>query len=84
MEPLLAGGDEYFIGCDVSPCVFEMYWRLRGLEETVLEMAAEPELTDEMFGRCADFAVHSPRLPAGDSPWTGCGPATTWPASGRC
>ena len=22
--------DEYFIGCDVSPCVFEMYWRLRG------------------------------------------------------
>ena len=49
--------DEYFIGCDVSPCVFEMYWRLRGLEKTVMDMAAEPELTDEMFGRCADFAV---------------------------
>ena len=57
MEPLLAGGDEYFIGCDVSPCVFEMYWRLRGLEATALEIAAEPELTYEMFGRCADFAV---------------------------
>ena len=54
---LLAGRDEYFIGCDVSPCVFEMWWRLRGLEQTVLEMAAEPELTYEMFGRCADFAV---------------------------
>ena len=57
MEPLLAGCDEYFIGCDVSPCVFEMWWRLRGVENTVMEMAAEPELTYEMFGRCADFAV---------------------------
>ena len=57
MQPLLSGGDEYFIGCDVSPCVFEMWWRLRGLEQAVLEMAAEPELTYEMFGRCADFAV---------------------------
>ena len=27
------------------------------MEHGVLEMAAEPELTDEMFGRCADFAV---------------------------
>jgi uroporphyrinogen decarboxylase len=57
MQPLLAGGEEYFIGCDVSPCVFEMYWRLRGLEATAMEMAGEPELTYEMFGRCADFAV---------------------------
>jgi hypothetical protein len=38
MKPLLASRDEYFIGCDVSPCVFEMWWRLRGLEQTVLEI----------------------------------------------
>ncbi|MGO8745562.1 MAG: uroporphyrinogen decarboxylase family protein [Thermoguttaceae bacterium] len=57
MQPLLAGCGEYFIGCDVSPCVFEMWWRLRGLEQAVLEMASEPDLTNEMFGRCADFAV---------------------------
>lgn len=57
MEPLLESADEYFIGCDVSPCVFEMYWRLRGLERTMLEMASEQELTGEMFSRCADFAV---------------------------
>ena len=57
MEPVVQTADEYFIGCDVSPCVFEMYWRLRGLERTMLEMAAEPELTNEMFSRCADFAV---------------------------
>ncbi len=45
-----------FLGCDVSPCVFEMYWRLRGMEGTFLDMAAEPRLSDEMFRRCADFA----------------------------
>jgi uroporphyrinogen decarboxylase len=57
MDPVVATAEEYFIGCDVSPCVFEMYWRLRGLEQTLLEMAAEPGLTDAMFSRSADFAV---------------------------
>jgi len=57
MLPLLPDADKYFIGCDVSPCVFEMYWRLRGLSETLLDIVAESELTYEMFSRCADFAV---------------------------
>jgi uroporphyrinogen decarboxylase len=57
MEPLVPFHKEYFLGCDVSPCVFEMYWRLRGMDQTLLEMAEEPELTDEMFAACADFAV---------------------------
>jgi uroporphyrinogen decarboxylase len=57
MEPLIRRRGDYFIGCDVSPCVFEMYWRLRGMDDTLLEMAAEPELTYEMLGKCADFAV---------------------------
>ncbi len=57
MAPVAAEADRFFIGCDVSPCVFEMYWRLRGLERTVEEMAAEPELAHTMFARCADFAV---------------------------
>lgn len=57
MNPLVERRGDYFIGCDVSPCVFEMYWRLRGMDDTLLEMADEPELTDEMFGKCADFAI---------------------------
>jgi uroporphyrinogen decarboxylase len=52
----LAGG-EYFLGCDVSPCVFEMYWRLRGMESAMLDMAEDAELADEMFRRCADFSI---------------------------
>ena len=57
MEPVAAAADEYFIGCDVSPNVFEMYWRLRGMEQAMIDMAGEPELAYEMLGRCADFAV---------------------------
>jgi uroporphyrinogen decarboxylase len=49
---------DYFIGCDVSPCIFEMYWRLRGMEEAILDMAVNPELAAEMFRRCASFAEH--------------------------
>jgi uroporphyrinogen decarboxylase len=57
MEPLVASADEYFIGCDVSPNVFEMYWRLRGMDQTMIDMGAEPELADEMLGRCGRFAA---------------------------
>ncbi|HQL63378.1 MAG TPA: uroporphyrinogen decarboxylase family protein [bacterium] len=56
MNPILAQREDYFIGCDVSPCVFEMYWRLRGMEQTLLDIALEPELTRDMFNRCAEFA----------------------------
>jgi len=57
MEPLVTCADEYFIGCDVSPNAFEMAWRLRGMEQTMLDMAAEPELANDLLERCADFAV---------------------------
>jgi uroporphyrinogen decarboxylase len=56
MQPVAAHGEKYFIGCDVSPCVFEMYWRLRGMENTLLDVAGDPGLANEMFGRCAAFA----------------------------
>ncbi len=57
MAPVAAAAGEMFIGCDVSPCVFEMYWRLRGMEQAMLDMSGDPELIDAMFGRCADFAA---------------------------
>ncbi len=57
MEPIVALADEYFIGCDVSPNVFEMYWRLRGMEQAMVDMAADAELAYTMLGRCGDFAV---------------------------
>jgi uroporphyrinogen decarboxylase len=57
MNPVLDDRREFFIGCDVSPCVFEMYWRLRGMVDALLDMASEPELARTMFRRCADFAI---------------------------
>ena len=57
MLPVMEFGQDYFIGCDVSPCAFEMYWRLRGMENAILDIATDPELAHEMFRRCADFAI---------------------------
>ena len=57
MDAVAAVAGDYFIGCDVSPCVYEMYWRLRGMEEALVEMLAQPDAAREMFRRCADFSV---------------------------
>ncbi len=57
MKPVLDNRGEFYIGCDVSPCVFEMYWRLRGMEMAMLDMAEDADLACEMFKRCADFSI---------------------------
>lgn len=57
MEPLVRDRRDFFIGCDVSPCVYEMYWRLRSMDDGMMDMAGDHELAYQMFGRCADFAI---------------------------
>ena len=57
MSPVMAQKERCFCGVDVSPCVFEMYDRLRGMEQALLDLAAQPDLAYEMLGRCGDFAV---------------------------
>ena len=57
MKPVLHEGDRYFLGCDVSPCVFEMYWRLRSLQQTFVDIAVNQDLARTMFSRCAEFAL---------------------------
>ncbi len=57
MLPVIENRRDFYIGCDVSPCVFEMAWRLRGMEDMLLDMVSEPELARSMFQRCADFAI---------------------------
>ena len=48
---------DYFLGCDISPCAYEMYWRLRGMERALLDMIEKPDFAAIMLQRCADFAV---------------------------
>ncbi len=57
MKPVMAQADSFFVGVDVSPCAFEMYWRLRGMDKAILDLVADPELAGVMLGRCADFAI---------------------------
>jgi uroporphyrinogen decarboxylase len=57
MSPLLDDAEDWFIGCDVSPCVFEMYFRLRGMDNVLVDMAVDQDLACEMFKRCADFSI---------------------------
>ncbi len=57
MKRVMEFKDECFIGCDVSPCVFEMHWRLRGMERTLLEITLDPELTQDMLRRATDFSI---------------------------
>ncbi len=57
MNSVIKFKDEYFIGCDISPCLFEMYSRLRGMEDALFDIAADPEMAMKMLHRCADFAI---------------------------
>jgi uroporphyrinogen decarboxylase len=57
MQPVMQYAADYFVGCDVSPCVFEMWWRLRGMEQTLMEMALCPRLTQEMMRRSTEFSI---------------------------
>ncbi len=57
MVPVVEKSGDCFLGIDVSPCVFEMYWRLRGMEAGMLDLAAQPDVANELLGRCGDFAV---------------------------
>lgn len=57
MTPVMALSREYFIGCDISPCLFEMVCRVRGMEAFTLDLAGEPELARAMLVQAGDFAV---------------------------
>ncbi len=75
MAPVLARADRFFVGCDVSPCAFEMYWRLRGLEDAMTDLAADPPLARTMLARSAGFALELARRACAGMPldWLWCG-----------
>jgi uroporphyrinogen decarboxylase len=59
MEPVVSDGsaDTFWIGCDVAPVQFEMVFRLRGMENALLDMIDDPELSERMLRQAASFAV---------------------------
>ena len=75
MESLVASSADYFLGCDISPCAFEMYWRLRGMEGAMTDLLDDPELAGTMLKRCMDFSIQLGEEACGRFPldwlWTG-------------
>lgn len=57
MESLIPYADEDFIGCDISPCLFEMVWRLRGMEGTIMDLVEDPDLADFMLEQAKQFSA---------------------------
>ena len=57
MMPLERVNDTYFIGCDISPNVFEMYWRLRGLEQAMFDIMTQGVGTLNLLDQCTDFSI---------------------------
>jgi uroporphyrinogen decarboxylase len=57
MEPVIAQSPNFFIGCDISPCLFEMICRLRGMENAFIDLAASPERFAYMLEQAVEFAV---------------------------
>lgn len=57
MAGFIESSSEYFLGCDVSPCAFEMYWRLRGMESASIDLVEDPDLARTMLDRCMDFSI---------------------------
>jgi uroporphyrinogen decarboxylase len=57
MIPINALKEKYFIGCDVSPSAFELYWRLRGMENAMMDLITNPDVFHSMIRKCADFTI---------------------------
>jgi len=53
----MASAATRFIGCDVSPCLVEMLCRVRGMEQTLLDLAANPDEAAALLQAAATFAV---------------------------
>jgi len=56
MEKLAADREEYFIGCDVSPCVFELVCRMRGMEATLMAMGMQSQAIEKLLTLAGNFS----------------------------
>ena len=61
MTPVVVNQGEVFVGCDISPCLLEMLFRVRGMGQALLDLAAAPELSQSMLRGAADFSLHLAR-----------------------
>jgi uroporphyrinogen decarboxylase len=58
MDTVIATRRDYYVGCDISPCLLEIVFRIRGMENALFDLAAAPEMAASLLGKAADFALH--------------------------
>jgi len=58
MDAVVPSAGEKFIGCDISPCLLELMFRVRGMEPALLDLAAAPEAARAFLAKAADFSIH--------------------------
>jgi uroporphyrinogen decarboxylase len=58
MRPVMAQAEEMFIGCDASPCAFELMCRVRGMENAILDLAEDSLVTGQLLQRAGEFSLH--------------------------
>lgn len=75
MEKVIPYSTEYFIGCDISPCLLELLLRIRGMENTFIDLLVSPENSKELLLKAALFAIEIAEKACNKFPldwlWTG-------------
>lgn len=59
MDKIIPFANDYFIGCDISPCLLELLFRIRGMENTFYDLLAAPDLANELLSKATAFAVET-------------------------
>ncbi len=57
LSPVMAAARDRFVGADVSPCLYELVCRLRGMEQATCDLAADPDLAAAMLEQASRFSV---------------------------
>lgn len=57
MDGLMKNPGGFFVGCDVSPCVFELINRLRGMENSILDLAVRSDCSLALLERAGTFSA---------------------------
>ena len=57
MDKIIPFSNDYFIGCDISPCLLELLFRIRGMENTFYDLLAAPDLANELLLKATAFSI---------------------------
>jgi len=57
MNKIISYSDDFFIGCDTSPNLFEMVCRLRGMENALLDLISDKKTTINLLQKCENFSL---------------------------